>query len=127
MHRCVLPALALAAALTTLPAHAQLRSFPPQALRGELQIGQPPEAQLNGAPARLAPGVRIRGENNLLQMSAALAGQKLLVHYTIDDLGLVKDVWILSPTERAREPWPKTPKQAAEWRFDPIAQSWSRP
>jgi len=126
MLRCVPPALVLAGALIAAPAQAQ-RNFPAQALRGELVIEQPPAAQLDGRPARLAPGARIRGEDNLLQMSGALAGRKLVVHYTRDEHGLIKDVWVLTPAERARQPWPRTPEQAATWRFDPIGQTWSKP
>lgn len=126
MNRCVLPALALAGALTCGPASAE-RPFPPQALRGELRIEQPPAVLLNGQPARLAPGARIRGENNLLQMSGALVARELVVHYTLDTHGLVKDVWVLTPEERTREPWPETAAQAAAWRFDPVGQRWSKP
>ncbi len=103
------------------------RTFPATALRGELSISTPPEASLNGVPARLAPGARIRADDNLLRLPAALAGQRLLVHYTIEPTsGLVLDVWILNATERAREPWPATPEQARAWRFDPSAQTWTR-
>jgi hypothetical protein len=124
MLRCV--TLALAAVLV-LPAAAQQRPFPPNALRGELLVEQPPAVTLNGQPARLAPGARIRGENNLLQMSGALAGQKLIVHYTVDNYGLLLDVWVLSAAERARQPWPRTPAETAAWRFDPVGQTWSKP
>ena len=107
------------------PAH---RSFPATALRGELVLGTLPEASLNGAPVRLAPGARIRGADNLLQLPVSLAGRSLIVHYTLEPTtGLVLDVWILNPTERAREPWPATPEQARAWRFDPAAQTWTRP
>jgi hypothetical protein len=130
MLRCVTLACVIAAtsALTApLSAHAQQqRVFPATALRGELRIQQPPEVTLNGRPARLAPGARIRGADNLLQMSGALAGQALTVHYTRDDYELLRDVWILTPAERARQPWPATPAEAAAWRFDPVGQTWSR-
>lgn len=116
---------AFVAAQAQLPPH---RTFPATALRGELAIATPPEAVLNGAPARLAPGARIRGEDNLLRLPASLAGQRLPVHYTLEPTtGLLLDVWILNPTERAREPWPATPEQARAWRFDPTAQTWTRP
>ena len=138
MPRCDTPApaarrtlLVIGVALIALPPalHAQsvTRPFPADALRGELRVLQPPEAELDGKPARLAPGARIRGENNLLVMSGAVAGQKLVVHYTRDLQGLVKDVWVLNAEERARKPWPTTPEQAASWRFDPVAQRWSKP
>jgi hypothetical protein len=132
MPRCVTVAAALASvvllAAQAPAAQAQaMRNFPANALRGELRIGQPPEATLNGRPARLAPGARIRGADNLLQMSGALAGQALTVHYTVDDYGLLRDVWLLTPAEKARQPWPRTAAEAAALRFDPVGQTWSRP
>jgi hypothetical protein len=125
MYRCAL--YALAAACYIAPAAAQQRNFPPQALRGGLVILAPPEAVLNDQPARLAPGARIRGQNNMLQMSASLVGAKLLVHYTLDLQGHIRDVWILTPEEAARQPWPTTSGQAQAWSFDPVAQTWSKP
>ena len=41
--------------------------------------------------------------------------------------GLVLDVWVLTPAEAARKPWPVTPEQAQAWRFNPDAQTWTRP
>jgi hypothetical protein len=109
-----------------LPAQAQ-RTFPPQALRGEIVVGYPPAVALNGKPARLAPGARIRDESNILQLSASLSGRRLIVHYTLDPDGQLADVWILTPPELARRPWPTTPKEAQTWIFNPVTQSWSKP
>jgi hypothetical protein len=103
------------------------RGFPANALRGEIAFGQPPEVQLNGQPARLAPASRIRGTNNLLVMSGALVGQKAVVNYTLDPLGLVLDVWILTDAERAKQPWPTKAADARAWSFDPVAQVWTKP
>jgi hypothetical protein len=129
MFRCaMLAATALSVGLGAAPAAAQVpRPFPASALRGELVVLQPPEVALNGRAARLAPGARIRGDNNLLQLSGALVNQRHTVNYTVDPSGLLLDVWILTPAERARQPWPTTPEQAAAWTFDPSAQFWSRP
>ncbi len=130
MLRCVtLAALAVAVVYAAVPPAAaqEPRKFPATALRGEIVITQPPELRLNEQPARLAPGSRIRGPDNLLQMSGALVGSKLVVHYTLDPLGNVFEVWVLTPSELARRPWPTTPAEAAAWRFNPDAQSWSRP
>ena len=131
MIRCLLrrPAWALAAMLV-LPALAQAqelvqRSFPQNALRGQMTVLQPPEIRLNGQPARLAPGARIRGTDNLLVMSASIVGQPLVVNYTADFEGMVKDVWLLRADE-AKRPWPKTPQEAALLEFDPAAQSWTK-
>lgn len=103
------------------------RNFPANALRGEIVFGQPPEVMLNGKPARLAPASRIRGTNNLLVMSGALMGMKAVVHYTVDPLGLVQDVWILTDAERSKQPWPTKAADARAWLFDPIAQVWTKP
>ncbi len=126
MLRCVTLVCALIAAAA--PATAQVpRNFPATALRGEIVVTQPPEMLLNRLPARLAPGARIRGMDNMLQMSGALVGQRLLVHYTLDTQGGVLDVWVLTPAELARRPWPATPQQAGNWLFDPGTQTWSQP
>lgn len=128
-HRpAVFVALAFAVVAAAGQANAQVqRVFPPNALRGALVIGEPPEATLNGRPARLAPGARIRNQANAIEMSGALSGARLLVNYTFDASDLIKDVWILTPDEAAKRPWPTTARQAEEWTFDPVAQSWSRP
>ena len=114
-------------ALAGSPVLAQVpRNFPADALRGALVVENAPEITLNGTPARLAPGARIRGVNNMLAMSGAIAGQRLLVHYTLDPLGQVREVWILTSEEAARQPWPTTPQQAASWSFDSAQQIWTR-
>ena len=125
MHRCVLT-VALAASVQVAAAQAP-RNFPATALRGEIVITQPPELLLNQSPARLAPGARIRSADNLLLLSGAAVNQRLLVHYTLDLHGHLLDVWVLTPTELARKPWPATPQEAAAWTFDPAGQVWSRP
>ncbi len=129
MYRC---ASALSAATLafffSLPCLAQVqRNFPPNALRGELVVGDLPQAKVNGVATTLSPGVRIRGQNNLLQMSGGLTGAKLLVHYTLDGAGQVKDVWILTSEEAAKRPWPRTPIEMEKWEFDFGAQTWSKP
>ena len=129
MFRCVVVAAVLVAVVShAARAVAQTaRNFPATALRGELVVTDPPNILLNRQPARLAPGARIRGADNLLQMSGAVIGQTMSVHYTLDPLGLVLDVWVLTPSELARNPWPTTPQQAAAWAFNPDTQTWSRP
>lgn len=128
MYRCAISTVAFVAAFTlAAPANAQShRPFPANALRGELVVTQAPAVQLNGQAASLAPGARIRGENNLLQLSASLTGQPLIVNYTIDSGGLLKDIWILDAAEQSNQPWPQTPQDAASWSFDIGAQRWTR-
>jgi hypothetical protein len=104
------------------------RNFPQEALRGELTFGQiPPEARLNDNAIRLAPGARIRGQNNMMVMPDGLRGQTFVVLYTKDLLGQPKDIWILRPEEISRTPWPTTPEQAKTWSFNATTQIWTKP
>ena len=92
-------------ALANLPPDAQ--RIPPISAKsqyGVLRVVAPPEVLLNGKPARLSPGSRIRGTNNLMVMSGSLVGQDLKVRYTLEPLGLVHEVWILTPREIAATP-----------------------
>jgi len=75
------------------------RNFPPGTLRGRFMIVNAPEIQLDGQPERLSPGARIRSAERMLVMPASITGQNLLVNYTRDAAGLVREVWILSPDE----------------------------
>ncbi|WHZ10506.1 MAG: hypothetical protein OJF60_000945 [Burkholderiaceae bacterium] len=106
-------ALLAAAAMALAPAaHAQavsaipeqapqpVRSFPKNALRGEMVVtAQPPLIQLDGHADQLAPGARIYGPNNRIVLSGTLVGLTLTVNYTRDTMGLVHDVWILTDAE----------------------------
>lgn len=102
------PALAIAQSPSP---YLQPQRIPPisaKAMRGTLRIVQPPEVLLNGQPARLAPGARIRDRNNLMVVSGALIGQDLPVRYTRDPLGLVHEVWVLTAAETAADPMPQS-------------------
>ena len=126
MYRCLIAAVATVS--FALPAAAQVqRNFPQNALRGTITFGTPPQILLNGQSTQLSPGARIRGENNLLVMSAALVNAKGTVNYTIDPSGLVRDIWLLRTEEVAMKPWPETLEQAQAWQFDPTAQTWTKP
>jgi hypothetical protein len=109
MNRCIRThtRISLMAALLCLGSAAMaqptVRPFPPAAERGAMQITAAPDMVLNGAPARLSPGARIRGVDNMLVMSAALTGQKLLVNFVREPLGLVHEVWILNADEAKLE------------------------
>jgi hypothetical protein len=121
-------ALVVGAALLAGSALAQaqaIRNFPRFALRGEIEFGQPPQVVLNGQATRLSPGSRIRGQNNMLVMTGALAGQKWVVNYTLDMTGQLHDLWILRDEEAAVKPWPKTLEEARSWTFD--GQTWTKP
>ena len=123
---------ALAAAFAVVlvaPASAQVqRQFPQNALRGAIVVGDFPQITLNGRSAMLAPGSRIRNQDNLIVMAASLTGSRMLVNYTFDIAGgLVRDVWILRPEEAAVRPWPTTIEEAQTWAFDQTANAWVKP
>ncbi len=126
MLRCALIATATVLCVQTAAAQAP-RNFPATALRGEIVITQPPEVLLNRQPARLAPGARLRGMDNMLILSGAASGQRMWVNYTLDLHGQVLDLWVLTPAEQARRPWPATPQEAAAWSFNFDSQTWTRP
>jgi len=114
MNRCAprplrfaLAGLLLASA-TLSPALSQTlhRAFPPKVQRGQLVVVQPPEVRLDGKPARLSPGSRIRSTANALVLSAGLVGQNLTVNYTLDGMGQLHEVWILTAAEAATRPGP---------------------
>ena len=126
MLRCA-STLLLACALA-LPAAAQMqRNFNAKALRGTVVFGTPPEITLNGKPARLAPGARIRDENNMLHLPATLAGKKFTVNYTTELEGMLLDVWILSRTEMELKATATTEKEAQTWMFNVDTQTWIKP
>jgi hypothetical protein len=125
MFRCAL--LVTSLALVAAAASAQTRNFPATALRGDFTVSATPEVVLNRKPARLAPGARIRGADNMLLLPGTIANQRLLVHYTLDLHGNILDVWVLTPAEAARKPWPTSQQEAAAWRFNPDQQVWSKP
>lgn len=129
--------LSLSCLMGSLPAQAQTvdptivpmaiqRQLPVGSLRGELIVTNPPEVTLNGKADRLAPGSRIRGQNNMLVFPGAAVGQKLVVNYTRESYGLIMDVWVLREDEMAKR-WPKTAEEAAKWSFDPLTQTWTKP
>ena len=117
MNRClrtVTPALFFLAALVAAfawapPASAQTseqneaaiggRNFPEGTLRGEFMVVAAPEILLDGRADRLSPGARIRSAENMVVTTGAITGQNLLVNYTRDAAGLVREVWVLTATE----------------------------
>lgn len=108
MNRCLLRRTALALGLLTLAssslwAQLGLRPFPPQAVRGVMVVTQAPAITMDGKADRLSPGARIRNAQNQLVLSASLTGQSLVVNYTRESMGLVHEVWILTPDEAAEK------------------------
>lgn len=94
---------ALLICLCLLPAgaQAQLRTIPGEAKDGEIRHLYDMLVSINGVQMRLAPGAQIRDEANRIIVPTALpAGTK--VKYLLDNEGLVRQVWILTPQEAAK-------------------------
>ena len=96
-------ALAMPALCASVSAFAQVnvRTFPPHAERGTMVVTYPPIIQMNGKSDRLSPGSRIHGANGMLVLSGSIVGQSLVVNYVREPLGLVHEVWVLTPQEAA--------------------------
>ncbi|MFA9216573.1 MAG: hypothetical protein ACEQSK_05655 [Sphingomonadaceae bacterium] len=105
MNRKRLTLAMLAALLTAaLPAHADVRPFPPNALRGKMTPGYFPDLRIDGKPRQLAAGARIFNQDNMIEMPASLRGSDIVVNYTVDAMGYIDRVWILTKEEAALTP-----------------------
>ena len=105
-----------------------VREFPPTALRGVVSFSGPPAVELNGNPARLSPGARLHGTDNLLVLPATLTGSRHTVHYTIETTtGMINELWVLRESERNNKPWPKNAEERQAWNFNPLTQTWTKP
>ena len=82
-------------------AHAQLRTIPAEARRGEMRHLQGMVIELDGRQAQLAPGAQIRDPSNRIVLPASVTATTV-VKYLLDDTGSVQRVWILTPQEAAQ-------------------------
>jgi hypothetical protein len=126
MYRFVVSLAAIAALAFSAAVEAQVqRSFPKNALRGEVSFRVAPEVMLNKKPARLAPDVRIRGSNNMMIVPGDVKGRSMVVNYTVDQSGMLQDIWILG-TEEIKAFWPRSAAEAAQLDFNAAAQVWAK-
>jgi hypothetical protein len=102
LRLATLAALLAAAAAFAQAAHAQLRSLPQNAARGEMRHVRDMIVQIGDRTVRLAPGAQIRDAANRIVLPAAVPPGSP-VRYTLDRDGAIYRVWILSPQEIARE------------------------
>jgi hypothetical protein len=86
----------LAAAATVALAQ---RTFPQNAVRGELKAYEYPDMRIGSKDLRLTPGTRIYNEHNLIVMPASLASRKAPLMYTLDFSGNLGEIWLLSAEE----------------------------
>lgn len=104
MNRWIAPGLAgLAFACTAVFAQGLVREAPRDVKPAVIAVSAtPPIITLDGKPDRFSPGVRIRDLNNMLVLTGGLAGQTVHTVYKRDAVGLVHEVWLLTPQEYAK-------------------------
>lgn len=95
-------ALLLSATLA-LPALAMDRPFPANILRGKFTPGYFPDITLDGKPRQLSPAARIFNQDNRIEMPAAVRGTDIVVNYTVDGMGYIDRIWILTADEAAQK------------------------
>jgi hypothetical protein len=78
------------------------RNIPEQAKPGAITHLQDMIVSIDGVAVRLAPGVQIRDQNNFLIVPTAVPPGSQ-VKYLLDQEGMVRQVWILTP-EEAQQP-----------------------
>lgn len=93
----------LLAAMLALPAFAIDRPFPANILRGKFTPGYFPDIMLDGKPRQLSPSARIFNQDNRIEMPAALRGSDIVVNYTVDGMGYIDRIWILTDDEAAQK------------------------
>ena len=96
-------------------AQAQIRNFPPEVVRDTISFVSPPQVVVNNRSEFLAPGVRVRNEQNLLALTGSLFGKTFLVNYLRDPAGLIREIWILTPEEAGLRPKAASPGEPAHF------------
>jgi len=82
-------------------AHAQARNIPERAKGGAITHLQGMIVSIDGVAVRLAPGVQIRDQDNRLVVPTAVPPGSQM-KYLLDEQGMVRQVWILTPAEANR-------------------------
>ncbi|THU05214.1 hypothetical protein E9531_01265 [Lampropedia puyangensis] len=77
-----------------------VRVFPEKSLFGTLLVLDANTARINGQAFRMAPGMRIFNQDNLMLPSAQVAGQSLKVRYLMEtSTGMLQTAWVLREAE----------------------------
>jgi hypothetical protein len=96
----LLEAVQPAPAVPPSPWQAVLRTIPDHAAVGRMQPAEGMAVVLDKRLVPLAPGVRIRGPENRIELPGSFAGP-VLVRYLADGSGAITHVWILNAEEAA--------------------------
>lgn len=104
MNRWITPALlGLSVVASAAFAQGMVREAPRDVKPAMMAVSAtPPIVAIDGTQTRLSPGARIRDTNNMLVLSGALAGKTVPTVYKRDSMGLVHEVWLLTPEEYSK-------------------------
>ncbi|WP_363498358.1 hypothetical protein [Burkholderia sp. LMU1-1-1.1] len=94
---------ALLTASLAPPALAFERPFPPDVLRGKMTPGYFPDVGIDGKARKLSPSARIFNQENTIDMPSSVRGKDIVVNYTVDAMGEIDRIWILTGDEAARK------------------------
>jgi hypothetical protein len=98
--------LLLAIGSSLLAAQANARPFPANVKRGVLNCSAAPKIVIDDKLMASTPATRIYNDANLIVMPAYLGSASKVVNYTLNTVGQVERIWILTDAE-ARTPLPK--------------------
>jgi hypothetical protein len=93
-------ALLICASVLPATAVAQVRQIPDDAKRGSIVYIQDTMVEVDAQPTRLSAGAQIRSRDNLIIVPMSLP-PGALVKYTLDRMGRIHRVWVLTPEEAA--------------------------
>jgi len=90
-----------------LAMQANARPFPANVKRGVLKCAAAPQIVIDDKLMQATPATRIYNDANLIVMPAYLGSASKVVNYTLNTVGQVERIWILTDAE-ASTPLPKT-------------------
>jgi len=93
-------AIALLFASSVVAAQGSLRALPAEAKKGEMRPPEATKVRIDGKTYPLSPGLRLRDQNNMIIFPGAVK-EAVTVRYTVDTMGMIDRVWILTPAEKA--------------------------
>jgi len=77
-----------------------VRALPAEAKRGWMQPYGFGEVIIDGKTYRLSPATQVRNGENMIVMPGMIR-ERVMVKYTLDPMGAVQRIWILTPAELA--------------------------
>ncbi|GGC84062.1 hypothetical protein [Undibacterium terreum] len=104
--------LILAMGSSLLSMQAEARTFPANVKRGILKSAAAPQIVINDKLMATTPATRIYNDANLIVMPAYLGSASKVVNYTLNTVGQVDKIWILTDAE-ASVAVPKTDTDTA--------------